>query len=157
VRDGTGERMISLNPASINVPAYKNAGWGSPADIRRTYSPPIPNGAGAEYLAHAPPSKSIGLGEGPLPAAITGVPDRRKSEDTASDGLLAGGLGSRFSNDSADTSEKREVARRRRREGQVHREEDDSSDPSDESEEEESAQAYVYSWNYRDIYHTNMQ
>ncbi|PWW77918.1 hypothetical protein C7212DRAFT_176177, partial [Tuber magnatum] len=138
MRDGVGERLISVNPASINIPAYKNAGWGTATEIRRTYSPPIPSGTGAEYFTGAP-SRSVGLGDGALPTAI--ITERRSNDDQADDDNLVG-LASHFSNGSTDmVTDKSEVRRRRRRERQVHREDDDSSDMSDDSEDDEGMQA----------------
>ncbi|KAG0124302.1 stress-activated map kinase-interacting protein-like protein [Tuber indicum] len=137
MRDGVGERLISVNPASINIPAYKNAGWGAAAEIRRTYSPPIPS-TGAEYFTGAPP-RSVGLGDGALPTAV--ITGRRNNDDQADDDNLVG-LASHFSNGSTDMAvDKLEVRRRRRRERQVHREDDDSSDMSDDSDDDEGTQA----------------
>lgn len=138
MRDGVGERLISVNPASINIPAYKNAGWGAAAEIRRTYSPPIPSGTGAGYFTGAP-SRSVGLGDGALPTAI--ITERRNDDDQADDDNLVG-LASHFSNGSTDmATDKSEVRRRRRRERQAHREDDDSSDMSDDSDDDEGTQA----------------
>jgi hypothetical protein len=142
MRDGVGERLISLNPASINVPAYKNAGWGAAAEIRRTYSPPIPSGAGAEYFTNPPP-KPISLGDGTFPAAVTSASERRGNGDAGNDNTLAG-LTSHFSNESTELAvDKPEARRRKRRERELHREDDDSSDMSDDSDDDESSQAWV--------------
>jgi hypothetical protein len=144
MRDGVGERLISLNPASINVPAYKNAGWGTATEIRRTYSPPIPSGAGAEYFPNAP-LRSVNLGDSTLPATTIGVSERQSNGDATEDDALAG-LASHFSNESTElAAEKPEVRRRRRRERELHREDDDSSDMSDDSDDDESSQAWVFS------------
>lgn len=144
MRDGVGERLISLNPASINVPAYKNAGWGAAAEIRRTYSPPIPSGAGAEYFTN-PPLKPISLGDGTFPLALTGAPERREDNGDAGDGDTLAGLASHFSNESTELAvDKPEARRRKRRERELHREDDDSSDMSDDSDDDESSQTWVF-------------
>lgn len=117
MKDGIGERLITLNPTALNVPAYKNAGWAVAQDIKRTYSPPIPTGAAGEYFA--PPQRA-----------------GRSLVDDATPVGTAVPLRSRFSDDTLDvvgTARTRGRAQQRR----MHREEDDSSDPSDESEDED--------------------
>ncbi|RPA95954.1 SIN1-domain-containing protein [Choiromyces venosus 120613-1] len=152
MKDGVGERLISVNPASVNIPAYRNAGWGAAAEIRRTYSPPITSGNGAEYFTGAS-SRSIGLGDGSigLGDGSIGLGEGDgvippvfidQADDDNLVGLASVGLASHFSNESTDmATEKSEIRRRRRRERQVHREDDDSSDMSDDSDDDEGTQS----------------
>lgn len=123
MKDGVGERLITLNPATLNVPAFKNAGWGMAQDVRRTYSPPIPSGTTGEYFANTSAGKT--LHESTAQTAL----------QTGDDGIL---LGSHFSGDSQEGG-----ARTPRPEMGIksrtmhHREEDDSSDMSDDSDEDD--------------------
>jgi hypothetical protein len=73
MHDGVGERLITINPATLNShgPAFKNAGWGSPSEIRRTYSPPIPTGDAG--LFRAPPPLSLRDRDSPLSARGYGI------------------------------------------------------------------------------------
>lgn len=134
MKDGVGERLISINPSALNVPAFKNAGWGSPSEIRRTYSPPIPVGAETEYFTNNPP-KSIR--DSPVPPPIGGI------ALGGDDGLLA----SHFSNESVELAmgkaPKTESAKGARRARELHREEDDSSDMSEDSDDDDGSQAFV--------------
>ncbi|KAJ9618295.1 Component of a membrane-bound complex containing the Tor2p kinase [Taxawa tesnikishii (nom. ined.)] len=51
IKDGVGERLITLNTSVLNSPAFRAAGWiANPAEIRRTYSPPIPTAIASEYF-----------------------------------------------------------------------------------------------------------
>ena len=51
IKDGVGERLITLNTGVLNNPAFRAAGWqANPADIKRTYSPPIPTAIASEYF-----------------------------------------------------------------------------------------------------------
>lgn len=123
MKDGIGERLITLNPTALNLPAYKNAGWATAQDIKRTYSPPIPTGAAGEYFA--PPQRQ----------------GRSLVDDATPVGTVVAApmLRSRFSDDTLDTGTVRKRAQRR-----MHREEDDSSDPSDDSEDEEESSAKIH-------------
>ena len=114
IKDGIGERLINVDASILNDPSFRAAGW-SPniADIKRTYSPPIPTAISSDYFAapprsagFAPPGFNDDEEEGGM---VTG----RASDDTVGPGL--------------------NLRRRRRREQQ---DEDDSSDLSDESEDE---------------------
>lgn len=49
VRDGVGDRLIQLNP--LTAPGFRSAGWGNPANIPRSHSPPI--GTSNEYFSAA--------------------------------------------------------------------------------------------------------
>lgn len=47
IRDGTGDRILTVNSSLLQSPAYRAAGWGdvttaNAPHIRRSYSPPIP-------------------------------------------------------------------------------------------------------------------
>jgi target of rapamycin complex 2 subunit MAPKAP1 len=124
IKDGVGERLISVNASVLNNPAFRAGGWATQSDKqdpgRRAYSPPIPTAITAEYF-QAP--RSAGLAA-PHSGGFFGVGD----EDEEEGGMVTGGGGS---NDTVQGLESR--ARRRRRKEQ---DEDDSSDLSDESEDE---------------------
>lgn len=113
MKDGVGERLITVNPTALNVPSFRNAGWGNPAEIRRTHSPPIPVGTSTEYFAAAPRSAGeppIGFIDGDDDAVkILAPPERITRGDR--------------------------IPRRMR---EVLRDDDDSSDASDESDDEET-------------------
>ena len=110
-----GERLITVNSSVLNTPGFRAAGWSTnAADIKRTYSPPIPTAITSEYF-QAPP-RSAGL-----------APGSGLGEDEEEGGMVTGGV----SNDTIGPGPA--VKRRRRRE---HLEEDDSSDLSDESDED---------------------
>ncbi|GAM90300.1 hypothetical protein ANO11243_083430 [Dothideomycetidae sp. 11243] len=111
-KDGIGERLITLNPGVLNNPAFRAAGWVvDPAEIKRTYSPPIPTAVTSEYF-QAPPRSAV-----------------PPSQDDEDEGTLLTGHGSN------DTIGPTLNARRRRRKEQ--QEDDDSSELSDESDDEE--------------------
>ncbi|KAI5811261.1 stress-activated map kinase interacting protein 1-domain-containing protein [Peziza echinospora] len=118
MKDGVGERLITVNPTALNVPGFRNAGWGNPSELRRTHSPPIPVGTSGDYFAAAPRS----AGEAPSgyndaiedPSKAFGLPERI-------------GRGER-------------IPRRMR---EVLRDDDDSSDASDDSDDEETVQGFV--------------
>lgn len=113
MKDGVGERLITVNPTALNVPGFRNAGWGNPAEIRRTHSPPIPVGTSTEYFAAPPQSAGeppIGFNDGDDDGAKTlGPPERITRGDR--------------------------IPRRMR---EVLRDDDDSSDASDDSDDEET-------------------
>jgi target of rapamycin complex 2 subunit MAPKAP1 len=114
IKDGIGERLININSSILNTPGFRAAGWtANPADIKRTYSPPIPTTSHSEYF-QAPGSTGI--------QRITSWP-----EDEEEGGVVTG----RRSNDTIGPAP---ATKRRRRREQM--EEEDSSDLSDESEDE---------------------
>ncbi|KAF2686402.1 stress-activated map kinase-interacting protein-like protein [Lentithecium fluviatile CBS 122367] len=118
IKDGVGERLINVNSAVLNNPAFRAAGWvPNAADIKRTYSPPIPTAITSEYF-QAPRSAGLKAPEG--------------FDDEEEGGMVTGGGGSN------DTVGPTLNAKRRRRREQL--EEDDSSDLSDESDDEDEAQ-----------------
>lgn len=115
ITDGVGERLITVNQGVFNTPGFRAAGWQpSSAEIKRTYSPPIPTAIASEYF-QAPP-RSAGL-----PLAGFG-------DDEEEGGMVTGAGGS------GDTVGPALNTRRRRRKEQM--EEEDSSDLSDESDED---------------------
>lgn len=124
IHDGVGERLIHLDAAVLNNPAFRTAGWlPDTAAIKRCYSPPIPTGTSDfsnEYFQRPRPRAASGEGgeEGDGGGMVTG----QGSEDT----LGPTGMNER----------KRE---RRRRKEQVA--EDDSSDLSDDSDEDAAGPA----------------
>ncbi|KAL8721537.1 MAG: hypothetical protein Q9225_001791 [Loekoesia sp. 1 TL-2023] len=114
VKDGVGERLITVDSSILNDPSFRAAGWSaSNADIKRTYSPPIPTAITSDYFA-APP-RSAGF-------APPGFNDEEEEG-----GMVTG----RGSTDTVGPGPN--IRRRRRRE---QHEEEDSSDLSDESDEE---------------------
>ncbi|QDS74681.1 hypothetical protein FKW77_000219 [Venturia effusa] len=115
IKDGVGERLITVNASVLNDPAFRAAGWQPNAsDIKRTYSPPIPTAITSEYF------------QAPRPVGVRGADFGDDDEDEG--GMVTGGGGS---NDTVGPDMR---TRRRRRKEQL--EEDDSSDLSDESEED---------------------
>ena len=120
IHDGVGERLIHLNTAVLNEPAFRAAGWvPDTAAIKRCYSPPIPTTGAADYFTR---------------------PQRTHNEsytlaDTPEDGQ---GFGQKDSEDTLGPNLLTEKERRRRKHGR-RLEEDDSSDLSDDSEEEDTA------------------
>ncbi|KAL8826806.1 MAG: hypothetical protein Q9170_007263 [Blastenia crenularia] len=114
IKDGVGERLITVDSSILNDPSFRAAGWStSIADIKRTYSPPIPTAITSDYFT-APP-RSAGF-------APPGFNDEEEEG-----GMVTG----RGSTDTVGPGPN--VRRRRRRE---QHEEDDSSDLSDESDED---------------------
>ena len=112
IKDGVGERLITLNTAVLNNPAFRAAGWvANPADIKRTYSPPIPTAIASDYFQLPPRSAGLPVGE-----------------DEEEGGMVTG-------QGSNDTLGPTLQTRRRKRKEQL--DEDDSSDLSDDSDEEE--------------------
>lgn len=114
IKDGIGERLINIDSSVLNDPSFRAAGWSTNhADIRRTYSPPIPTAVTSEYFA-APP-RSAGFAP----------PGFNDEED---EGGMVTGRGS------ADTVGP--VPRLKKTRLREQHDEDDSSDLSDESDEE---------------------
>ncbi|KAI9702479.1 MAG: hypothetical protein M1836_000959 [Candelina mexicana] len=117
IKDGVGERLISINSAVLNDPGFRAAGWNTnPADAKRSYSPPIPTAITSDYFQ--------------VPPRSAGLPPPGFGEDEDEGGMVTGG-------GSHDTVGPGPVAKRRRRREQ--HEEEDSSDLSDESDEEAEA------------------
>jgi hypothetical protein len=128
MKDGVGERLITLNPTTLNVPAFKNAGWGAAQDIRRTYSPPIPSGTTGEYFTSATAGRTLQDSTTQLGVHV------------GDDGGVV--LGSHFSGDSQEGGAKTPRPGTANKDRAVHhREDDDSSDMSDDSDDDE--QKYV--------------
>ncbi|KAF2634752.1 stress-activated map kinase-interacting protein-like protein [Massarina eburnea CBS 473.64] len=116
IKDGVGERLINVDSSVLNNPAFRAAGWvPNAADIKRTYSPPIPTAITSEYF-QAPRSAGLKAPEG-------------FGDDEEEGGMVTGG------GNSNDTVGPTLNAKRRRRREQL--EEDDSSDLSDESDEDD--------------------
>ncbi|TKA26006.1 hypothetical protein B0A50_05518 [Salinomyces thailandicus] len=121
-QDGVGERLINLNTAVLNEPAFRAAGWApDTAAIKRCYSPPIPTTGAAEYFSRPVRSKGGGV-------------DLADSPEETYGGLISGQRGS---DDTLGPSALTEKEKRRRKQG--HRiEEDDSSDLSDDSDDDDA-------------------
>lgn len=117
IKDGVGERLINVNSSVLNQVGFRAAGWApNPADIKRTYSPPIPTAITSEYF-QAPRSAGLKAPEG-------------FGDDEDEGGMVTGG-------GSHDTVGPTLNAKRRRRKELL--EEDDSSDLSDESDEDDAS------------------
>ena len=115
VKDAVGERLINVNSSILNTPGFRAAGWTSnAADLKRTYSPPIPTSSRPDYF-QAPIAPGL--------SRIGTWPEEEEEEG----GVVTG----RRSNDTIGPAP---VTKRRRRREQI--EEEDSSDLSDESDEE---------------------
>ena len=151
MRDGVGERLITVNPAALNVPAFKNAGWGCPSEIRRTYSPPIPVGASTEYFTTRAPLSNRDAESSPVPSLQQHYQQQQVGGVDLGRSFMRPGLASHLSNGDIDTVDTgntgntgrlEEVKERVRREHHGDRE-DDSSDMSEESEDEEMGPACV--------------
>jgi hypothetical protein len=114
MRDGVGERLITVNSSALNNPAFRMAGWTPAAsDIKRTYSPPIPTATAAEYF------------QGPKTTGLSGA---NFGDDEEEGGMVTGARGSN------ETVGPLLNSKRKRRKEQL--DEDDSSDLSDESDED---------------------
>ena len=119
IKDGVGERLINVNTAVLNDPAFRDAGWvPNTAEIKRTYSPPIPTAITSEYFQ--------------VPPRSAGVPASAFDEEDDIGGMVTGHGGSQ------DTVGPSLNARKKRRKEQ--HDEDDSSDLSDDSDEEGDVQ-----------------
>jgi len=124
MKDGVSDRLITVNPTALNVPAFKNAGWG--VDIKRAHSPPIPCGPAGDYFATAA-SRTFN------DEATAGQRPRGDETSTL--------LGSRFSNDSTDAPvDSKQLKTGAATRMEMQREEDDSSDMSDDSEDEQNSE-----------------
>ena len=120
IKDGVGERLINVNTSVLNDPAFRDAGWvPNTAEIKRTYSPPIPTAITSEYF-QAPP-RSAALQGGSF------------DEEDDAGGMVTGHGGSQ------DTVGPSLNAKKKRRKEQ--HEEEDSSDLSDDSDEDGDGQA----------------
>ncbi|KAL1301471.1 hypothetical protein AAFC00_005719 [Neodothiora populina] len=116
IKDGVGERLINLNSSVLNNPTFRSAGWSTAgAEIKRTYSPPIPTAITSEYFQA--PQRSAGL---PL-------------HDEEDEGGMVTGQGSQETVGIMPHNKRA----RRRKEQLV--EEEDSSDLSDDSDEDEES------------------
>ncbi|KAF2751511.1 stress-activated map kinase-interacting protein-like protein [Sporormia fimetaria CBS 119925] len=115
IKDGVGERLINVNTAVLNNPAFRAAAWvPNAADIKRTYSPPIPTAITSDYF-QAPQSAALKAPEG--------------FGDDEEEGGMVTGAGA-----SNETVGPALNAKRRRRKELL--DEDDSSDLSDESDDD---------------------
>ncbi|KAE8147133.1 hypothetical protein BDV25DRAFT_132332 [Aspergillus avenaceus] len=146
IKDGIGDRLINVNNSVLNTPGFRAAGWSSAstnpnaqsigANIRRTYSPPIPTTAAvtSEYYQlgvnrDANDARRIGLvddGEEDEGGMVTG----KSSTDVI--GRRPPGRGGKR----AHRKERQQHDYQKQREA----EEDDSSDLSDESDDDGDSQ-----------------
>lgn len=115
IKDGIGERLINVDSSVLNNPSFRATGWTADlAEIKRTYSPPIPTVIQSDYFS--------------VPPRSAGFAPRGLHDDEEEEGGMATGRGS------VDTVGPGPTFRRKRRPEQ--QEEDDSSDLSDESDED---------------------
>ena len=113
IKDGVGERLITLNSSILNSSGFRSAGWpANPPEIKRTYSPPIPTVVTSEYFQAPRHGRQT-------PASF--------GEDDEEGGMVTGGT-------SNDTVGPGPLVKRRRRKEQL--EEEDSSDLSDDSDDD---------------------
>jgi target of rapamycin complex 2 subunit MAPKAP1 len=120
IKDGVGDRLITVNSNILNNPTFRAAGWApNTSDIKRTYSPPIPTAITAEYF------------QAPYRAAGQGVTFNDEEEEEG--GMVTGGAGSN------ETVGPNLNAKRRRRREQL--EDGDSTDLSEESDDEPQDEA----------------
>jgi hypothetical protein len=93
IQDGVGERLINVDTTFLNDPSFRAAGWSADsAEVKRTYSPPIPAAITSEYF-QAPPLIAGGdeLGEdedgdgGPEQASAVPVRRRKRREQLEED------------------------------------------------------------------------
>ncbi|EEP81464.1 conserved hypothetical protein [Uncinocarpus reesii 1704] len=145
IKDGVGDRLITLNSSALNTPGFRAAGWtGSAAatyaeSLKRTYSPPIPvaTAVSSEYFQsknnendanHEREHRSgFGLSDNEEGGMITGVRDDTNTIAPLPHRSSPGKKGRRRRQ---QTQEGAQLPRH----GEV--EEDDSSDLSDDSEED---------------------
>ncbi|KKY23830.1 putative stress activated map kinase interacting protein [Phaeomoniella chlamydospora] len=114
IKDGVGERLITLNSSVLNTAGFRAAGWSTNAsEIKRTYSPPIPTVLTSEYFQ--------------APKQGRQTPASFGEDDDEEGGMVTGGH-------SNDTVAPAPALRRRRRKDTM--EEEDSSDLSDDSEDD---------------------
>jgi hypothetical protein len=127
IRDGVGERLINLNPAILNNPAFRTAGWlPDVAAIKRCHSPPIPTGTSDinnEYFQR--------------PRRAAAVQEEEIGPDEFGRGMVTGLHGSEDTLGPAGLQANERKRERRRRKEQL--EDDDSSDLTDDSEDESEA------------------
>ncbi|KAJ9639547.1 Component of a membrane-bound complex containing the Tor2p kinase [Coniosporium tulheliwenetii] len=92
IKDGVGERLINVNTSVLNNPAFRAAGWApNAADIKRTYSPPIPTAVASEYF------------QAPRSAGLTGSGFGDEDDEG---GMVTGGEGAMIlEDDSSDLSD----------------------------------------------------
>ncbi|KAI9733748.1 MAG: hypothetical protein M1818_007162 [Claussenomyces sp. TS43310] len=120
IKDGVGERLITINDTFLNTPGFKAAGWRSnPAQVKRTYSPPIPTAVASEYFQ--------------VPPRSAGLPFTDLDDDIEEGGMVTGG----GAGDTVGTG----IATTKRRRKRPQIDEEDSSDLSDDSDEDDQRAA----------------
>ncbi|GIZ45606.1 hypothetical protein CKM354_000876500 [Cercospora kikuchii] len=138
--DGIGERLINLNPAVLNNPAFRTAGWVPDVNaIKRCYSPPIPTGTSADISSEyfqRPRRPTRGQAE--------------EEDGNEGGGMVTGQAGSEDTIGAAGLHDHRKREKRRRREAL---EDDDSSDLSDDSDEDEKGPAQSIKFSKMPIRH----
>lgn len=128
IKDGIGERLINVDSSVLNDPSFRAAGWSANlAELKRTYSPPIPTTGTSDYFS-APP-RSAGFAP----------PGYNDEED---EGGMVTGKGS------ADTVGP--GPRPKKNCQREQRDDDDSSDLTDESDDDADG---AHRWAYQQLLH----
>ncbi|OXV09714.1 hypothetical protein Egran_02534 [Elaphomyces granulatus] len=138
IKDGVGDRLINVNNSILNTPGFRAAGWSttnSTAQIKRTYSPPIPTTTtvASEYYRFARHGMSkTGATEG------LGIAEDGDDEEG---GMVTGGGGGTYAFGTRHHVKATKRNRRRERHQTEQQkigepEEEDSSDLSDESDDD---------------------
>ncbi|PWY71652.1 hypothetical protein BO70DRAFT_365054 [Aspergillus heteromorphus CBS 117.55] len=136
IKDGIGDRLINVNNTVLNTPGFRAAGWSSAstnpnaaANIKRTYSPPIPTTAAvsSEYY-------QLGIARDANETQRLGLVDEGEDDEG---GMVTG----KSHVDVIGRRNRGKRPHRRERQQQDHQkhreaEEDDSSDLSDESDDD---------------------
>lgn len=126
VKDGIGDRVVSLDTSILNTVSFRAAGWTiNPADTKRAYSPPIPTAVATNYFQ--------------LQYRGTTAQDTIVTPIDETVGIVTGHGGS----DETTLGPGIESHQRRKRREMLH--EDDSSDLSDESEDDQESKTAAQS------------
>ncbi|EEH22938.2 hypothetical protein PABG_05149 [Paracoccidioides brasiliensis Pb03] len=151
IKDGVGDRLITVNSSILNTPGFRAAGWSSiagahAAHIKRTYSPPIPTttAVASEYFQlNTRRGRDLvdinGGSDGPYDSAPVGLGFGIVDHGGEEGGMVPGAK--EGMNAIGNRQIKRGVGRKPRRkerqdEQRAQVEDEDSSDLSDESDEE---------------------
>lgn len=140
IKDGIGDRLINVNNTVLNTPGFRAAGWSSAsanpntqtgaAQIKRTYSPPIPltTAVASEYY-------QLGIARDANESARLGAGE---DGDDDEGGMVTGKSNMDIIGRRNLRGKRTHRRDRQQNDQQKHREaeEDDSSDLSDESDDD---------------------
>ncbi|RJE20887.1 hypothetical protein PHISCL_06783 [Aspergillus sclerotialis] len=144
IKDGIGERLININNSVLNTPGFRAAGWSSAstnpgtqsatANIKRTYSPPIPTtkAVSPEYYRLDSVRDVNGAMDDAQPG---GLDDGDDEEGGMVTGKSTADITGRRNNTRA-TKKSRRKDRQQDQQRQGEADEDDSSELSDESDDD---------------------